>query len=127
MRPLRYLSWYLLAGWTYVGLIIWVSLTARLPEAPAIAHIDKLEHVGAYFLLMAWFGQVLSDERGRLVRALGFIAMGAALEVLQGMGGVRQMELMDAVANGAGVLVGLALSSGQGGRLLEKIEARTRK
>lgn len=126
MRPLKLLRLYLALGWTYVGLIIWLSLVSLPEGGPSIPYLDKAGHLAAYALMMAWFGQLIMEERARLARALGFIALGAGLELLQGLGGLRQMELWDAAANGAGVLLGLWVSSGSRSTLLERLENQRR-
>jgi glycopeptide antibiotics resistance protein len=59
-------------------------------------------------MLMYWFAQLYAK---RLFYALGFIAMGVALEFIQGMTPYRTFEYFDMVANAAGVLLGWALAN----------------
>jgi hypothetical protein len=72
---------------------------------------------------MFWWGQ-LALGRTRMGLALAFIAMGGAVELLQGMGGVRMAEWGDFIANGLGVALGFAFSQGRLGRLLEALEPK---
>ena len=52
---------------------------------------------------------LIYDQRvTRLAYATGFIAMGIALEFIQGMTGYRTFDLLDMLANAAGVLLVLA-------------------
>ena len=83
-------------------MIVWLSLTPSPPRVDFEAS-DKLGHLLAYGALMFWFAQLY---RERIFHAAGFIAMGAALELLQGWGGTRSFELLDMLANAAGVLLG---------------------
>ena len=95
------------AGWGWAAAIVWLSLTPAPPEVD-LSHGDKLGHFGAYGLLMFWFSRLYLRTRTRLACAAGFIAMGIALEFLQGLLGTRTYELYDVYANTLGVLVGWA-------------------
>ena len=52
---------------------------------------------------MFWFSQLYAS---RIFYAIGFTAMGIALELAQGWLGTRQYDLVDMLANTAGVLAG---------------------
>ena len=60
-------------------------------------------HFFAYAGLMFLFAQLYAR---RLYFALGFIAMGIALEFLQGASGYRSYDSLDMMANALGVLAG---------------------
>lgn len=92
------------AGWAWAAAIVWLSLTPSLPTLDA-GHGDKLGHFTAYALLMFWFARLYAR---RLWYAIGFVAMGVALEFLQVETGYRHFDLLDALANGLGVLAGWA-------------------
>jgi VanZ family protein len=71
---------------------------------------DKLAHFVAYGSLAFWFG-MLYDGRGRQLRvALGFAAMGVALEFLQGLTDYRTFEVADMIANTIGAALGWGLA-----------------
>ncbi len=55
---------------------------------------------------MFWFSQIYLSGKLRAVHAAVFLAMGIGLEVLQGLSGLRQYEVLDMLANAAGVLCG---------------------
>jgi VanZ family protein len=78
--------------------------TSQLPE---VSYNDKFGHALAYFAMMAWFGQIYGARR-HLVLAL--LAMGGAIELLQGWSGYRDMSGLDMLANTAGVAAGWLLS-----------------
>ena len=72
---------------------------------------DKLGHLLAYGILMFWFCVLYRPLRARAFYAVGFIAMGIALEFVQGWLGYRSFEAADMAANAAGVAVGWGIAS----------------
>ena len=66
---------------------------------------DKALHFTAYFVLSALAVAALRARRPALWAMLGLIAMGGALEILQGLIG-RDMSVYDEVANTLGVVAG---------------------
>lgn len=109
MRPLKLAFVWLSVGWLYAGLIVYLSLTSLPPSGPEFPQVDKLAHVLAYFLLMAWFMQLYEGDTPRWIHLGLFLLMGAGLEIGQGLGGVRQGEWFDMLANAAGVGLGFAV------------------
>jgi VanZ family protein len=93
--------------------IVWLSLT-RSPLTVDIDSGDKLGHLFGYGVLMFWFAQLYAR---RLGYAAGFIAMGVALELVQGRLGYRSLEGLDMLANTAGVLLGWGAARLVGTRL----------
>lgn len=99
---------WLALGWSLVLLIIYLSLKAPTPPKPSffnLPNLDKLGHCLAYFTLTGWFVQLYVAPRARLKFALGFVVLGVILEILQGLGGMRQADWKDAAANITGVLL----------------------
>ena len=116
--------WYCIAVFLLV-FIIGVSLWPRPPEIFfALAFSDKILHFLAYFVLMGWYIQLAYQTKVRVLLAISFCALGLALEFLQGWGGVRFFDWMDALANSTGVLVALLLGYTRFQRLLSSVEAR---
>jgi VanZ family protein len=72
---------------------------------------DKLGHLLAYGTLMFWFCVLYRPLRVRALYAAGFVAMGIALEFVQGWLGYRDFDVMDMAANTAGVAIGWILAS----------------
>lgn len=104
MRPFRYSFFWLLIGWVGVGLIVYLSLTST-PIRTTLAYGDKLGHLIAYALLMAWFVQIYQKRAWLMLHAVLLVLMGASLEFLQEMHG-RYFEYADMAANAIGVLLG---------------------
>lgn len=113
-------SWLALGG-LWVVTVFYLSLMPYEPE-PAFYFdgVDKLEHALAYAALMLWFSQIYTTRRGRIRLLLLLVAMGIGIEVLQRMGGYRQFEYADILANSAGVLIGWGLAHTGMGRMLER-------
>jgi VanZ family protein len=72
---------------------------------------------------MFWFCQLYGTRRARVLHALGFAAMGVALEFAQDALGYRTLEVFDMVANALGVLIGWTLALLGGDRWLAQVEA----
>ena len=100
---------HLAIGWALIGAILWLSLTPQPPQVD-FEHSDKVGHFLAYGGLMFWFCQLYRASRTRLAYALAFIAMGVAIEFVQGWSGYRSFEVNDMVADGIGVLLGWAVA-----------------
>ena len=94
-------------GWGLVAAILWLSLTPQPPHVD-FEQSDKVGHFIAYGSLMFWFCQLYRGTRSRIAYAAGFIAMGIAIEFVQGATGYRSFEVMDMVADAIGVLLGWA-------------------
>jgi VanZ family protein len=108
------------AGWRYLGLwravgagLIIVVVFLTLASAPVVEDIvvinDKIGHFIAYATLMGWHAQYIGRDT-RIQWAVGFVAMGVVLELLQGASGWRTMDVADVVANSAGVVAGAIVS-----------------
>ena len=111
MLPLRYPQIWLSLGWLLVlGVIVGSLLPAPIMREIVPAISDKLMHFGAYFALMAWFAGLY--PRGKHLRiAVALVALGTALDVLQGtMTRTRSFELLDIAADAVGIVVALLLS-----------------
>jgi VanZ family protein len=119
---LRYMK-----AWLAVGLLIAVAITitSLVParDLPALGISDKLEHVIAYLLLAFSFASVIPwIDHPYLMLAL--LAFGGGLEIAQGLMGLgREMDLMDFLADAAGIVVGNALALTPLGRWARLIEA----
>jgi len=109
MVPLRYPWVWAGLGWALVAGVIVGSLIPG-PMIRSIAVLsDKVEHAGAYFLLMIWFAGLY--RRGvHPIIAVILLLLGASLDLLQLTTKTRSFELKDIAADGLGILVGLALS-----------------
>ncbi|WP_019399227.1 MULTISPECIES: membrane protein [unclassified Pseudoxanthomonas] len=102
-RPHLWLGLWLLA----VAVVCVASLTPPPPmELPR--HGDKVEHLLAYAALAAAAVQVFRPGRALWAAGIGLVLMGVALEFAQGaLTQTRMADPADALANTAGVLLGL--------------------
>jgi VanZ family protein len=124
---LRYPRFWMLCGF---GIVFGILSLCLLPsdDVPQVNVSDKLEHVAAFVLLAFWFGSIVS-RRAYLRLALALVAYGALIEVLQGtMHLGREPELLDIVADAAGIMPGLLLALTPLGRWafwLESLQRQT--
>jgi VanZ family protein len=126
MRPLRFANLWIGVGWLLVAGLVVTSL-AKLPfdlESPRYS--DKLAHVLAYLLVMGWFAQIWTARRLLLGHAAFLVALGVALELLQGGTGYRTADVFDAMANAVGVLLGALSARTRAASLLAGLEAQLR-
>jgi VanZ family protein len=96
---------YVALGWALVAALVWLSLTPSPPHVD-IEQGDKAGHLLAYGGVMFWFALLYIPVKIRALYAAGFIAMGIAIEFVQGWTGYRSFEVADMVADGLGVLLG---------------------
>jgi len=106
MRVLRLRKAWLAVGWFAVCILIYESLTPSPPNLPEFPLADKLTHFLAYALTMLWFGFICSPGKKYVLLGLSLVLLGVILELLQGAGGYRSMEVADASSNALGVFVG---------------------
>jgi VanZ family protein len=92
-----------------IGLIAvaWLSLTPR-DAMPEIQMWDKLQHLMAYAVLAACGAIGFPGGRPRLIVGVGLIVFGCGLEIAQAAVPGRSSNIGDAVANIAGIALGLA-------------------
>lgn len=98
-------SLWLIVGCTLLFIIVYLSLAPVATQAVA-THSDKLGHVLAYAALMSWFASLYAGPSSRFKFALGFVAIGIALEFVQRWTGYRTFDVADMVANAIGVAAG---------------------
>ncbi|HVI25384.1 MAG TPA: VanZ family protein [Xanthomonadaceae bacterium] len=107
LKPLRHARGWLALWVLAVLAAIAVELLPAmfLPRVPAGG--DKLEHVLGYALLAFAAGQVFARRAWARV-GIGLVLLGLLLEIAQGtLTATRSADPGDALANGAGVLLGL--------------------
>lgn len=122
MRSLKlYVFWHII-GFVYIALIIYLSLAPISSVMPSAAGTDKVMHIAAYAIMMIWFGLIYKARRRVIVLGIAFIILGIVLEILQGLTGYRSMEVMDMIANNAGVLIGWIAIQSRLGDILTLIE-----
>ena len=94
---------WLFIGWLGVVFALAFSLGPSLLDKDS-GQADKLVHLASYATLMFWWAQLVVRRRWRL--ALAVILYGILIEGLQGLTPNRQPDVLDALANSTGVLIG---------------------
>lgn len=111
---LRYFNLWLILGWLLVLAVCYLSLTPTPPKFDVkFEHLDKLEHLLAYFFMMSWFAQLYQTKQLRLFYIIFFILLGVSIEILQGMGSTRFFEYTDMLANTSGILLAWFMTKGK--------------
>ncbi len=123
---LRHRALWLAIGWGIAAGIAWLSL-APTPLALPLDEGDKLGHLFAYGVLMYWFCQLYAAPGTRLAYALGFAAMGVALEFAQNATGERSFDALDMLANAAGAVMGWLVARASRANLLARLESALRR
>jgi glycopeptide antibiotics resistance protein len=108
-------------GWLLIALTIVFSLMPASLRIIDFKHIDKFEHLLVYTILVLWFSQIF-QRRLHLRLALGFIAMGVGLELLQRLSAFRSFQYSDIIANISGVSFGLLLAKTRMSNCLTEIK-----
>ncbi len=99
-------------------LVAWLGVVAAFvfslgpaPTLPAdFQQADKLEHLVSYGTLMFWWAQLYNAPRERLRLAIALVLLGILIEWLQGFTPTRQSDVLDALANACGVLLGWGMA-----------------
>lgn len=115
-------SVWLASGWLWIVTVCYLSLMPHPPQPVSFPGADKIEHACAYVSLMWWFCQLYAARPARIRLALAFFAMGAGIEVLQGMSSYRYFEYADMLANTGGVLIGWGAARFRTGHLTLLLE-----
>lgn len=126
MRALHFAYHWIAVGWLLVAALVAASLVTVPIEVAGLGLADKLVHLAAYLLVMAWFAQIWSSPPLLFAHAFFLVLLGVVLELLQGASGYRTADAVDAMANAGGVLLGWLTVRTPASGLLERLEARLR-
>jgi hypothetical protein len=124
VRALRYVHCWTAVGWLLVGGLVAGSLATPPIEVTPPRFVDKLVHLVAYLLVMAWFAQIWRSRRVLCVHACFLVLLAVGLELLQGFTASRTPDAFDAMASAGGVLLGSLTALTPLSGLLERLEAR---
>jgi VanZ family protein len=85
--------------------ILWLALSPNPPNPAGLFDLDKVNHVGAFFVL-----SLLADysylARGALVpKGMALLGFGLLIEGLQYWVGYRYFEVSDLIADGGGIVL----------------------
>lgn len=90
-----------------LAVITWLALTPAPPPEAALLW-DKLNHLGAFACLAV--AACMGFRRGWVVVALGLLAYGGLIEVLQSFTPTRVGEWVDLLADAIGIALGLGIA-----------------
>lgn len=98
-----------LAVWC-VGVVAIIALSlGSPPPTPDVPEVDKWMHLAAYLTITVGAVQLFRPGRPLTFVALGLVAMGVGIELIQGLVlPDRTMDWRDALANTLGVVMGVA-------------------
>ncbi len=101
-----------MAGAVFTLGAVCVAVLSLLPQTvlPSVELSDKLQHLIAYLCLALAGGIAFPQRRSLIALGLGLIALGVGLEVAQGFVPGRLVSAADAIANTAGVALGLIVA-----------------
>jgi VanZ family protein len=123
---LRYPWRWQLAGFL---LLVFVMIAALVPKLPfhelalQFRISDKVMHIAAFAFLAVWFsGQYEKRSYWRI--ALGLIAFGILIELVQSMVSYRTAEWMDLIGDAAGITIGLLIGVLGAGGWSMRVEER---
>ena len=109
---IRFKALWFFTGVALVALVVYLSLTSSPVDTGLdFPYQDKLYHAFAYFVLMAWFGQIYHTTLQRIVFAVFFVVLGFTMEYMQSFDPNRMAEFADMVANTAGVFIGYVVTA----------------
>jgi len=109
MLPLRYAYFWLAGGLLLMAIVLGLTL-APLGQTLAISFLsDKASHFIAFLTMMLWFCGIVRFRLTPLV-ALGLLAFGVLIELLQSQLPYRSAEFADGVYDLAGILTGWLLA-----------------
>ena len=92
-----------MAGWLGIALTLVVSLMPPALDSGG-GPTAKIIQPPGHAVLTFWWAQLVTRQRWKL--ALAVALFGIAIELLQGLTPDRQPDLLDALANSGGVLLG---------------------
>ena len=120
MRTLRYGYFWLAGGIFLLAAVLYLTLMPI--SGPMIIPSDKGAHFLTFTALMLWFGGIFRLRRAPLV-ALGLLAFGILIEMLQSRLSYRSAETADALFDLGGIFLGWALAATSLGRWAGAIES----
>ena len=95
-----------------VATILWLALSPNPPNPAGLFDLDKVNHVGAFFVLSLLADYSYLARSAVVPKGMALLGFGLLIEGLQYWVGYRYFEVADLVADGGGVvLYGLVRNS----------------
>ena len=112
MIELRYAWRWQLAGFLLLILVMIAAMVPKMPFDNLVLQFnisDKVMHIVAFTFLAVWFsGQYEKRSYWRI--AMGLIAFGVLIELVQGTVSYRRSEWLDLVGDASGIVIGLVIA-----------------
>ena len=103
MRNIEYAARFVLIICT--ALILWLALSPNPPNPGGLFDLDKLNHIGAFFVLSVLADYSYTTKNALAQKGGALLGFGLLIEGLQYWVGYRYFEIADLVADGAGILL----------------------
>lgn len=121
--------------WPQLWLGLWMLMIAAvvigaLAPSQALPRMwfpgaDKLQHLAGYAALSGYAAMLFAGRRAHGVAAAGLVLLGVLIEGAQSaLTASRQADLVDVLANAAGVALGQGLRVTRAAGLLQRIDTR---
>lgn len=85
--------------------ILWLALSPNPPNLAGLFDLDKVNHIGAFFVLSLLADYSYLARSALLQKGAVLLGFGLLIEGLQYWVGYRYFEIADLVADGGGVLL----------------------
>lgn len=124
LKPLRHPRFWCFMWALAILAVIVISLMPP-PPMPDIQDSDKIGHFLGYFILASCAVQLFRNWTGLLIAGACLVLLGMGIEVAQGsLTDNRMQDIMDGLANTAGVLVGVVSRLAPWRDLLLRLDGR---
>ena len=124
LREFRRPAWWLGVWIALQAATVAVCLVPIPPVSTRVQHFDKVEHLVGYAVLAAYAAMLFASRRALGLAAIGLIALGAIIEVLQSMTSWRSADGGDLVANALGVGLGMLVAATPLRATLQQLDRR---
>ncbi len=104
MPSLQHGRWWWGAGFGMLAAVIGVALLPA-PLVEPVTYNDKVAHAAAFAFFMVWFS-ALVEPRRLVWLAFGLLCYGGLIEGLQALTVTRKADVLDLVADAAGLAIG---------------------
>ena len=88
-----------------VATILWLALSPNPPNPAGLFDLDKVNHVGAFFVLSLLADYSYLARSAVVPKGMALLGFGLLIEGLQYWVGYRYFEVADLVADGGGVVL----------------------
>ena len=85
--------------------ILWLALSPNPPNPAGLFDLDKVNHVGAFFVLSLLADYSYLARSALVPKGMALLGFGLLIEGLQYWVGYRYFEIADLVADGGGILL----------------------